>query len=474
MTTPPIQMHLIFLLLCVSSLSHSYEAISSGKVVTYLPGVAVNPLPFHLETGYIGVGDGGVNQLFYYFAKSERNPKEDPLVFWLVGGTRCSALNALAAQLGPLSMDCPVEYNNGSIPTVSVNPYSWTKVANIIFLDEPVGTGFSYSKSSHEYKMGDLRSAENSYEFLRKWLIQNAEFQSNPLYISADSYSGQILPIIVQDVIRDVEAGKYSFLNFKGWSLGNAVTNRQLEENAYVPFAYNMGLISYELYQSMMVNCKGNFLGFDLSNPNCSRDRQVFESLIAGILVSDVMEPLCDKDKLFGAPLNPKDMMETRGRRSLAKTGESFVSEKHLVPPSCSQTYSAIYMLQQWASSEEVQKALHVREGTIKKWVRCNGELSYDRDINLNSIGYHQNISTKGYRSLIYSGSSDMEVSHISTEAWIRTLNLSITEDWRPWSFDGQVAGYTRTFSNGLTYATVKASGHIAAVAKPKGSSNSL
>ncbi|MCL7022997.1 hypothetical protein MKW94_025245, partial [Papaver nudicaule] len=224
--TMAIQVFFICLLFCVFFSSHSSEAVSSGKVVTYLPGLPVQPLPFHLETGYIGVGGNdessryggsneGVNQLFYYFVKSERNPKEDPLVLWLVGGPRCTTIKALASEIGPISIDKEVEYKNGSLPTFTLNPYSWTKFANIIFLDQPVGTGFSYSTSSLEVTMGDTESARNTYEFLIKWLIQNPEFQSNPLYISGDSYSGIIIPIIVQDLIGDIEVGKYPFLNFK-------------------------------------------------------------------------------------------------------------------------------------------------------------------------------------------------------------------------------------------------------------------
>ncbi|KAI3852764.1 hypothetical protein MKW92_016680, partial [Papaver armeniacum] len=188
------------------------EAISSGKLVTYLPGLAVQPLPFHLETGYIGVG--GSESSTDGDNSNERNPKEDPLLLWLSGGPHCTGFSGLAFEIGPIYMD--KEYINGSLPSLTLSSNSWTKIANMIFLDQPVNTGFSYSKSSHDSKlMSDTISAANTYEFLIKWLIQNPEFQSNPLYIGGNSYGGHVLPIVVQHLIRDIEDGKHPFLNFK-------------------------------------------------------------------------------------------------------------------------------------------------------------------------------------------------------------------------------------------------------------------
>lgn len=55
-----------------------------------------------------------------------------------------------------------------------------------------------------------------------------------------------------------------------------------------------------------------------------------------------------------------------------------------------------------------------------------------------------------------------------STQAWIKSLNYSIDDDWRPWNINDQVAGYTRSYSNKMTYATVKGSGHTAGSYKPE------
>ncbi|KAK1269287.1 Serine carboxypeptidase-like 2 [Acorus gramineus] len=66
------------------------------------------------------------------------------------------------------------------------------------------------------------------------------------------------------------------------------------------------------------------------------------------------------------------------------------------------------------------------------------------------------------------SGDHDMIVPHISTQSWIKSLGFSIVDDWRPWSVDGQVAGFTRMYSNNLTFATIKGGGHTAPEYRPK------
>ncbi|XP_028079361.1 putative serine carboxypeptidase-like 52 isoform X3 [Camellia sinensis] len=123
-----------------------------------------------------------------------------------------------------------------------------------------------------------------------------------------------------------------------------------------------------------------------------------------------------------------------------------------------------------WANDERVQKALHIRKGSIEKWVRCNKTLSYNEDL-LTSIEYHRNLSHTDLRSLIYSGDHDMAIPYVGTQKWIDSLALPVDEDWRPWFVDGHVGGYTMKYVEKgfhLTFATVKGVGHTTPEYKPK------
>ncbi|XP_021822228.1 serine carboxypeptidase-like 17 isoform X4 [Prunus avium] len=382
--------------------------VASKSTIDTLPGFS-GDLPFKLETGYVGVGDLDDVQLFYYFVESERSPKEDPLVLWLTGGPGCSGFSGLVYQIGPIMFN--YANSSGNEPTFVLNPHSWTKVANIIFLDQPVGTGFSYAKRWGGYRTGDTLSAAQTYEFLRKWLKDHPEFLKNPLYIAGDSYSGITVPIIVQEVSNGNEVGHEPPLNLKGYVLGNPFTEPTYDVNSRIKFAHRMALISDTLYESTKTNCKGEYVQVDPSNAPC---------------VENLQEINEDYNHLF-----------------------SFI----------------------WANDKTVQNSLHVREGTIKGWERCNQSLSssYAYDVR-SSLDYHRNLTKKNLRALVYSGDHDMEVPYVGTQEWIKSLNLSVDYQWRPWFVNGQVAGYTNAYTRkaySLTFVTVKGGGHTAPEYKP-------
>ncbi|WVZ17912.1 hypothetical protein V8G54_010894, partial [Vigna mungo] len=334
-----------------------------GSKVEELPGFE-GPLPFELETGYIGLGERDDDmQVFYYFIKSENDPAKDPLLLWLTGGPGCSSFSGLAFQIGPLAFK--TEKYDGNMPNLVLRPQSWTKVSSIIFVDLPLGTGFSYAKNLTANR-SDWKLIHHTHQFLRKWLIDHPEFLLNDFYMGGDSYSGIAGPAIVQEISKGNEIGLqppinlqvfYQFLYttlksklilryFQGYLLGNPITTKK-EKNDQIPFAHGMGLISDELYECL-----------------------------SGISTYNILDRYCKADS----------------------------TKKHEGP-----------------------------------WTR----------------------------SLTQNGDHDAIVPFMSTQAWIRALNYSIVEDWRPWHLENQIAGYTRRYSNQMTFATVKDSGHTAPEYKP-------
>ncbi|CAI9115877.1 OLC1v1016888C2 [Oldenlandia corymbosa var. corymbosa] len=391
------------------------KVANAGSIVKFLPGFE-GPLPFELETGYIGVDESEDVQFFYHFVKSESNPETDPLLLWLTGGPGCSSFSGLVYEIGPIKFE-PFLYD-GSLPKLMINPYSWTKLASIIFVDQPVGTGFSYARTPKSSHSSDLQVSDQLYEFLRK-------------YAMVDIFLVLLLELSTND---GNEAGNEPKIDFKGYLVGNAWTTPD-DRNYQIPFARAMGLISDELYQSLKDNCEGEYHRIDPGNALCLQNMKTYNQLISTIYKAQVLEPYCGLD--FPETPNKK----YGERRSIT---EMFSTQKMggRIPITC--RMDGMRVSYYWSNDESVREALHIRKGTIGEWIRCNRNISYTRNL-LNAVPYHANITHK---------------------AWIKSLNYQIVNDWRQWIVGGQVAGYTRTYANKMTYAT--GGGHTAPEFKPE------
>ncbi|OBZ79755.1 Carboxypeptidase Y A [Grifola frondosa] len=90
-------------------------------------------------SGYLDISEH--RHLFFWFFEARESPEDAPLMMWLNGGPGCSSTTGLLFELGPCSIA-------GEGNSTNFNPYSWNTIANMIFLDEPIGTGYSYSSDA--------------------------------------------------------------------------------------------------------------------------------------------------------------------------------------------------------------------------------------------------------------------------------------------------------------------------------------
>ncbi|GAB2219362.1 hypothetical protein Droror1_Dr00006997 [Drosera rotundifolia] len=436
--------------LLVLVLLSAAQVAFSGQLVEYLPGYP-GKLPFKLETGYIRVDDA---EFFYYFIESQGNPREDPLFLWLTGGPGCSSFNGLVFELGPFEFD--VESYEGGLPTFKPYEHAWTKTASMLFLDSPVGTGFSYSLTSEGWPSSDSKSARQAYEFFMKWLVENPQYLALQTFVGGDSYSGIIVPQITKLIVEGNEANVNPIVNLKGYLLGSPTTDEFINGNSKFIFAHRMGLISDEIYEKAKVACNENYLAVDPSNTECVLALEQSQKCINDVWRNDILEPNC----VF-ASSRPH---ETLYRRSLKDQTSSFLLSPPKIPTLWCRNFNYA-LADAWANDEQVQEALHVRQGTVHEWIRCNLTISYVDDVQ-SVIDVHRYLMTKNLLVLVNNGDRDMVVPYVATAEWIKLLNMTIEVDWHPWFVDGQVAGYTRSYvENGayrLTYATVKGAGHTA------------
>ncbi|KAL6537977.1 hypothetical protein OROHE_012264 [Orobanche hederae] len=96
---------------------------------------------------------------------------------------------------------------------------TWLKIADLLFVDNPVGTGFSYVEDPKLLVKTDYEAACDLTTLLNEFFNKKTNLQKNPLYIVSESYGGKIAVTLGLSALRAIQVGKLK-LNLGGIALG--------------------------------------------------------------------------------------------------------------------------------------------------------------------------------------------------------------------------------------------------------------
>ncbi|KAL4865756.1 hypothetical protein BDV12DRAFT_145668 [Aspergillus spectabilis] len=236
--------------------------------------------------------------LFFYYAKSTVSTSA-PLTVYLSGGPGASSLYSMITGTGP----CTVNLDSNS---TSPNPWSWTSESDILWIDQPVQTGFSYdvltpatidystseivplglnegySAVNYTFQTGvfgsqDLNGTVNSttggaidtWRFLQVWLNEFPEYNSDihNIHIWTESYGGRYGPSYTSffldqnqklhnGTIDGVSSPSPIYVDTLG--IHNGCSDVLVQGPSYPEFAYNntfnVQVIDEQQYQDAMHN----------------------------------------------------------------------------------------------------------------------------------------------------------------------------------------------------------------------------
>ncbi len=203
-----------------------------------------------------------LTQLRNRFFEARKDPESAPLMMWLNGGPGCSSTTGMLFENGP----CTIVDPNTTVP----NPHSWNNVANMIFLDQPVGTGFSYaSDGSKVDTLADL--AVDVYTFLQLFVSRFPEYAEKPLHLAAESWGGHYGPNIASYVYKMNKQRIYApfpgqkHIDFASLILANGLTE-PLTQFGSIP-DYMCDVAPYPPFEQDSDQCKG----LRLETPLCTK-----------------------------------------------------------------------------------------------------------------------------------------------------------------------------------------------------------
>jgi len=370
--------------------------------------------------------------------------KKTPFIVWLTGGPGCSSSLALLTENGPCSV-------NKDGATTKQNPNSWTEAANVLWLDQPAGVGFSYGKEndSNEEMIG-----EDAYFFLQAFFKANPKYQENPVYIVGESYGGHYAPAIAHKIFLENKNLQKDMirLNLSGLAVGNGLTNPEEQYKWYADMAFKnshgIKVVGEETYKMMKA---GAGPCGELAHA-CNSGATFIEKMACQTAFIECNMAETAPYRLTG--LNPYD-----------------IRKKCEVQPLC---YDFSH-IQKWMNSDATRKALHVTNKS-GEWASCNMGINgkFHVDWMKDFSGYVADMLNAGIPALIYAGDVDFICNYLGNKAWTSKLDWDHGKCFRSaedhvWGKgkDGKGAGMAKT-ANGFTFLQVFDAGHMVPADQPE------
>ncbi|XP_026408231.1 serine carboxypeptidase-like 34 [Papaver somniferum] len=420
-----------------------------GDRIVRLPGQP--PVKFRQYAGYVTVDEGHGKALFYWFFEAFEKPKEKPLVLWLNGGPGCSSIGyGEAEELGPF-------LTQKGKPELKFNDYSWNKEANLLFLESPVGVGFSYTNTSADIKtLGDSVTAKDSYTFLLKWFERFPHFKSHDFFLAGESYAGHYVPQLAERIFdANKKASKKDYINFKGFIIGNALLDDATDQKGMIDYAWDHAVISDRVYNDIKKTC--NFSQSPVSN-ECDTNLNKYFDVYDLIDMYSLYAPSC-----VNGTSTKRQLRKIEG---IAPQAFAKFAGWHKRPAGydpCLSSYSTVYF-----NRPDVQKALHANVTKIPyPWTHCSDNITFWNDAPASTLPIIKKLVQGGLRIWVYSGDTDGRIPVTSTRLSLNKLGLKIKEEWTPWYTHKEVGGWTIIY-DGLTFVTIRGAGHQVPTFKPR------
>jgi cathepsin A (carboxypeptidase C) len=177
-------------------------------------------------------------------------------------------------ELGPSSIDKNVK--------VKHNPYSWNSNASVIFLDQPVNVGFSYSGSS---VTNTVAAGKDVYALLTLFFEQFPEYADQEFHITGESYAGHYIPVFAHEILSH----KKRNINLKTIAIGNGLTDGLVQYQYYRPMACGEGGWPAVLDESECQSMDNAYPRCASLIQNCYESESVWSCVPASIYCNNAM-----------------------------------------------------------------------------------------------------------------------------------------------------------------------------------------
>ena len=156
---------------------------------------------FEIYGGYLPVSELNKSQMFYQLVIAKNNSfvNKKPLILWLQGGPGCSDFSGFGLEFGPFLLN---ETKLGNHNVFTVNENSWANDYNLLFIDQPIGVGYSLL-IDEPVPNNTITSGKQFQYFLEEFYKEFNQFSYNEFYIFGESYGGHYVPDFAANLIKN-------------------------------------------------------------------------------------------------------------------------------------------------------------------------------------------------------------------------------------------------------------------------------
>ena len=330
------------------------------------------------------------------------------------------------------------------------NEGSWDEFANVLFVDNPVGTGFSYvDTNSYVHELQEM--ADQFIIFLEKWFALFPEYEHDDIYLAGESYAGQHIPYIAKSVLdrNAADGAEKHHWNIKGLLIGNGWISPLDHYQSYLPFAYKEHLVEGGSEKAKQLETQVATCTAELNKPGGLDhvDVPTCESILVVLLdVTKTTDNQC------------YNMYDVRLKDTFPACGVNWPPDLTTVTP--------------YLRRPDVIDALHINRDKRTGWTECSGAVgsNFRASNSKPSIQMLPGLLEAGVPILLFSGDRDIICNHLGTEElinnmkWLEGSGFELSPGvWAPkrtWTFEGEPAGIYQEARN-LTYVLFHNASHM-------------
>ncbi|CAH1758249.1 16516_t:CDS:10 [Entrophospora sp. SA101] len=455
----------------VQNVKNDYEEFDSNEhLVGQLPFEKHSKIQTNSYAGYIKIrsfetteGKGNSSLFYWFFPAQEPLVENPPLLIWLQGGPGSSSMIGLFEEHGPFKVTTNYK--------LELNPYTWNKHYSMLYIDQPVGTGWSYVEPQdlppphehlyHQLNMDNINiirnpssspfSPNNSYLdgyvinqkgvakdlliFMKEFYQRYPKQKKSDLYISGESYAGKFIPSFsyaihhYNKIVREFDSN--AILPLKGIAVGSGLTDPVTQIKVHGEHAFQLGLVSRE---------DADYLNY-----------------LSGVVIKYIK--------------NNDYVNANRVRVSLFAYYKKVSGDVNMYDVRKKSIQNDWSLMENFLNMKEIKASLNVGD---RSFFKDYNVIKYLDDDIMRSVASLFTDLIENYKVLLFQGNCDFRDGVSGNTEWIYKLEFRGAEKFRKlprkiWKVKDDLKGYAVQYEN-ITRVIVLNAGHLVPMDQPEAS----